>query len=409
MDFDLIQSLVKPDDNYVLLRKALADAQKKAAVYLELPNAIPPLENGCAATLSALLRGVGVDVKMESGAGDLAELLEDKRGWSRIAVGKQVAGDVGVTFDRTAPHGPDHLYLVIDAINDTDMLIADNQQPGLHQRKTIGGGTTWTSFFLRPKQGKVAAILPMPTIPKLPNIHEHQLTTIISVVDQSEFRSFYWADRGKAPISYLRGMAVAFAHIYSRLKTDATVQQMVATVDLAKKEIDALAWYAERFAQAGLDLSGEPAALLRQLFVLLTGLGMRETSGRYCMGRYMEQANASSDTAEAGLFQASFNLVKNQVRYEPIRIRYAGSTLMRELFSEGVTCAEEEATNWGTGADGIAFQQLSKQCPAFAIEIAALGLRNRRGHWGPINNKKVELCPEWDTLLRVVQWIVDHP
>jgi hypothetical protein len=39
----------------------------------------------------------------------------------------------------------------------------------------------------------------------------------------------------------------------------------------------------------------------------MMGLGMRESSGQHCEGRDMSADNVSSDTAEAGLFQMSWN------------------------------------------------------------------------------------------------------
>jgi len=105
--------------------------------------------NGCAATLSALLKLSGIDMPMFLGAGDLALYLEKKRGWSEISVGSQQAGDVGVTFDLTDPPGADHIYLVVERKNDHDMIIADNQSKSLHKRSTSGDGKTPTAYFLR--------------------------------------------------------------------------------------------------------------------------------------------------------------------------------------------------------------------------------------------------------------------
>jgi hypothetical protein len=48
---------------------------------------------------------------------------------------------------------------------------------------------------------------------------------------------------------------------------------------------DALAWYSLQFHDAGMDDSADGIDTLRHIFVLLTGLGMRETSWRYCEGR----------------------------------------------------------------------------------------------------------------------------
>ena len=52
-----------------------------------------------------------------------------------------------------------------------------------------------------------------------------------------------------------------------------------------------------------------PVERLRRSFALLLGLGMRESSGRYCEGRDRSANNTGADTAEAGLFQMSFDLV----------------------------------------------------------------------------------------------------
>jgi hypothetical protein len=58
-------------------------------------------------------------------------------------------------------------------------------------------------------------------------------------------------------------------------------------------------------------------------------------------------------------------------------------------------------------ARGKEFQRLSKACPAFAAEFAAVGLRHIRKHWGPINRKEAQIRPESDAMLRRVQAAVD--
>jgi hypothetical protein len=77
-----------------------------------------------------------------------------------------------------------------------------------------------------------------------------------------------------------------------------------------------------------------------------------------------------------------------------------------EVFQEGVACRPADLENFGTG-EGREFQRLSKECPAFAAEFAAIGLRHFRKHWGPINRREAQLVPECDALLRRVQEIVD--
>lgn len=113
------------------------------------------LHNACAATLSAFMQEAGIDVPMTLGAGRLAERLggngSNSRKWQHIAVGRQMPGDVGVTFDDDpTPPGADHIYLVVERVDSDEMLIADNQAPRRHRRYASGrGGKTPTEYFLR--------------------------------------------------------------------------------------------------------------------------------------------------------------------------------------------------------------------------------------------------------------------
>lgn len=105
--------------------------------------------NGCAANLSALLQLAGINVPMILGAGKLAHTIE-ARGWKKISVGKQQAGDIGVTFDQCTPPGADHIYLVLSVDADNDkMRISDNQDNEPHSRYASGHGKTPTKYFLR--------------------------------------------------------------------------------------------------------------------------------------------------------------------------------------------------------------------------------------------------------------------
>jgi len=72
-----------------------------------------------------------------------------RRGWTQIAVGDQVAGDLGSTCGPTAHHGTDHIYTVLRAVNSDEMVIADNQEQIPHFRFASGQGKSPTRFFLR--------------------------------------------------------------------------------------------------------------------------------------------------------------------------------------------------------------------------------------------------------------------
>src|SRR5262249_29245540 len=67
------------------------------------------LHNACAATLSAFLNEAGIPIRTTLGAGRLANRLSEDRGWGRISVGDQKAGDVGVANNNV------HIYLVVKA------------------------------------------------------------------------------------------------------------------------------------------------------------------------------------------------------------------------------------------------------------------------------------------------------
>lgn len=139
MDRNCIDKLI----SLGLSASGIAQAQKKAK------DAWPPFpHNGCAANLSSLLQLAGIDVPMTLGAGKLAHIIKH-RGWAEIEVGQQVAGDIGVTFDEGGNPGADHIYLVVQTIDENEMIISDNQATNPHRRFASGKGKTPTDYFLR--------------------------------------------------------------------------------------------------------------------------------------------------------------------------------------------------------------------------------------------------------------------
>lgn len=169
-------------------------------------------------------------------------------------------------------------------------------------------------------------------------------------------------------------------------------------------------FYDSFFVAAGLNNNGSGTDILRHLFVLLTGVGVRESSGRYCMGRYMQQNFNTADSAEAGLFQASYDVTPHckTILAKMFNDYSANPAGFLDIFKVGITCNAENWRNWGDpGEKGFQFQQLTKTCPAFAAEFAAVGLRNHRGTWGSINRKIVEVVPDCDILFRDVEALMD--
>ena len=82
-----------------------------------------------------------------------------------------------------------------------------------------------------------------------------------------------------------------------------------------------------------------------------------------------------------------------------------------DVFAQGITCSAADWKNWGTGADGLEFQKLEKECPAFAAEYAAVMIRvlgGSLGHYGPLRTKAAEVRPECDAMFKQVQTVVEQ-
>jgi len=229
------------------------------------------------------------------------------------------------------------------------------------------------------------------------------MNKISDAAELSELRRYRWLDRGRAPMGFIKGMAVAYGMALQDLGRGSDFARAMSA-DVGQPDRDSLAHYAPELANAGA-ATNTPELRLRALFALMFGLGMRESSGKHCEGRDMSADNVSAATAEAGLFQASFNSMSASPILGAIFEAYRQRTDLSEVFAEGVSCRPSSWLDHGTGA-GREFQQLSKACPRFAVEYAAVALRRLRRHWGPINRKRAELRPEAFSLLREVEQIV---
>jgi putative peptidoglycan binding protein len=226
---------------------------------------------------------------------------------------------------------------------------------------------------------------------------------IANIAANSPLARVSWRDRGRAPLGYIKGMAVMFAVAARKLaQGDSAASEMARAVS-GDSGRDALAHFAPQFAALGMRNDTSGIDTLRHLFVLLIGLGMRESSGRYCEGRDQSADNTSADSAEAGLFQMSWDAHGASPEIPKLLAEYqATGSGYREIFSEGVTPRGGDLSVFGSGT-GATFQRLCKEMPGFAVEAAAVGLRNLRTHWGPINRHEVELRLEADEMLQQVQ------
>jgi Putative peptidoglycan binding domain len=228
---------------------------------------------------------------------------------------------------------------------------------------------------------------------------------ISAVVAKSELAKVSWKDRGRAPLGYLKGMAIMFAWCQKRLEEGHPTAVDMAHASKGDPDHDALSWYRGILEKAGLTVDKDGIDTLRALFVLQIGLGMRESSGRFCEGRDRSAQNTTADSAEAGLFQQSWDSHAASALIADLMNEYdiTGSGY-RAIFAEGVTCSSTDLACYGdSNSKGYEFQLMCKARPGFAVEACAIGLRHLRKHWGPINTHAAEVRPEADRLLRLIQ------
>jgi hypothetical protein len=283
----------------------------------------------------------------------------------------------------------------------TEQAVVDFQREQNLQADGIVGPQTWAML---------EQIYHLPPYPPelLPPLDADKIDAIILIAENSEIARYYWQDRGRAPLAYTRGMAIAFSTVLRNLYRGNSSTLVMAQPNTHNASVDALSWYAGKFDDLGMDNSVLGVDTLRHLFALQMGLGMRESSGKYCCGRDMSASNVTADTAEAGLFQMSWNASAASEEMQKLMDQYSSCPEQQcaiDIFKHGVTCSSSDWQNYGSGA-GAKYQSMAKNCPQFAVETASVGLRVIRQHWGPINRYEAELRPEADQLFAQVQEIV---
>jgi peptidoglycan hydrolase-like protein with peptidoglycan-binding domain len=228
---------------------------------------------------------------------------------------------------------------------------------------------------------------------------------IYTMAQQSEIADYSWPDRGVPPPGYIAGMALSFAAAFTRAENgDAAAKAM--TKGLGHSDVDALSWYKAELAEQGITL-GLWDQRLRALFTLMIGLGPRESSGKYCEGRDLSADNVASDTAEAGLFQTSWNINSAHPSILPLLDEFWKNPngFLKE-FKEGISPTANNLNSYGSG-DGIQYQFMSRFTPLFHVLVTGIGLRTRRQHWGPVNRREVTIKREANALLGSVQELVE--
>lgn len=236
---------------------------------------------------------------------------------------------------------------------------------------------------------------------------------IKAIAGGSACASYNWPNRGRATQGYMQGMALVFARALCHPE-----RPEVAVVSSARRgggtASDALDHYRATFDALGMSNEASGPATLRHTYALLIGLGMRESSGRYCVGRDASMNFTTADSAEAGLIQTSFGASRRDPSLPPLHARYKAdeSGCMLPVFQPGAHCTSGDGRTWGEG-EGAGWQELTKRCPAFAVEYGAVVMRvhgGARGEFGPIRMHAAEVKPACDSMLQQVAKVVqDNP
>lgn len=235
---------------------------------------------------------------------------------------------------------------------------------------------------------------------------------IAKIAADSTCAATNWEDRGVAKKAYFRGMALVFAKaVCQPNRPDVKVVAGArGTPGTNSDRTDALTWYDAKFQSLGMSNATDGVDTLRHAYALLIGLGMRESSGKYCVGRDRSADFSSADTAEAGLFQTSWGGHIHSPAMSDLFSKYKADEkgCLFDVFSDHVTCSAWDAKTWGSGS-GADWQKLTKSCPGFATEYAAVLLRTsggKKGEFGPIRTRKAQILPVCDSMLSQIQALI---
>jgi len=256
---------------------------------------------------------------------------------------------------------------------------------------------------------------PLPPPPGLPPLLSNAAQSDIEdIAATSVIADYSWDDRGRAPIGYTTGVALAFANTYRQWQMGYPPAVDMAKANSHDADHDVLSWEAGRFNAVGMSNEEDGADTLRHLWVYILGLGMRESSGEHCCGRDesvpVGYYGPPSDTTEAGAWQTSWDArgcSEHFVTLFDAFSRGGGNPQgFLDAFEEGVSCSSSQWECYGSG-DGFQHQEMSKYQPAYAAEVCAITLRHLKGHYGPVGRREVEIMKAADTMLREVQEYID--
>jgi len=224
---------------------------------------------------------------------------------------------------------------------------------------------------------------------------------IVDIAARSDCASHRWNNRGRAPVGYIKGMAVMYAKSFCDTKGSPSTALTVMTQALQGAQ-DSLVRYQDELVANGVDVKRD-IERLRALYTLGIGQGMRESSGNTTEGRDIRAKHPSASSAEAGIFQTSFDSLSRSPALPKLLEQYHAHTgdCRLEVFKEGIRrVSTRPVLGSGPGAE---FQRFTRQCPALATEYALVLLRVNRRHFGPIIRKETEYFQPCNEMLKQVE------
>jgi hypothetical protein len=232
------------------------------------------------------------------------------------------------------------------------------------------------------------------------------IDAIANLAAHSAIARYMWNNRGPAPVGYIKGLAATYGLMLQKLMAGAP--EALAMVRVVNDGIDVFDHYQTQLHAAGLITVGATAVeRMRALFVILLGLGMRESSGGWDIGQDASAPeNRTEERAEAGCWQQSWDS-RSASRFIPMLLHANEPTRIDPLFFEQVHPRPGAWKNYGDpNSNGVLFQYDCKHFPSFAAQCAALCLRTDCEHFGPINTHKAECRPEAVELFKQVEALV---
>lgn len=330
---------------------------------------------------------------------EVAEEPDDEITTSQEVVADGVRLEVGTVLEATTNvnlrSGPAKTYSVLETVAQGERVTVVEASTQPYVKISLAGRVGWShrNYY---------------DVVSRPGNASTTLASIDAAAVGSACYRYQWAGRGQMPRGFIKGVARTFARaVCDPSRAELAVVSRARTSDSLN---DALAWYQPQFSALGLSNDRAGVDTLRHTYVLLLGLGMRESSGEHCVGRDTSATNTSSASAEAGAWQTSYDSHSRHAQLDALFTQARSNTTHCQLttFADGVTCSAANWKNWGSG-DGYTFQKLEKDCPGFAADYAAVMLRvngGSKGHYGPLRTHAAEVRPECDSMLQAVQRLV---